>query len=221
MSAIENKQAQVETTLRLAPVVAVVVIDALADAVPLARALVSGGIRAIEVTLRTPAALDAIRAIAGEVDGAVVGAGTLLTPNDVAAAERAGARFGVSPGSTPGLLDAADDSELPYLPGAATATEAMCLLERGYRLQKFFPASQAGGPDYLRALASPLPGIRFCPTGGISAASAREWLALPNVVCVGGSWLSTGKLLRAGDWAVVERLAREAAALRSESNLSA
>ena len=221
MSAIENKQAQVEATLRLAPVVAVVVIESLADAVPLARALVSGGIKAIEVTLRTPVALDAIRAIASEAEGAIVGAGTLLTPADIAAAGKAGARFGVSPGSTPGLLDAADDSSLPYLPGAATATEAMRLLERGYRLQKFFPATQAGGPDYLRALASPLPGIRFCPTGGITAGSAPEWLALPNVVCVGGSWMSTAKLLRASDWSVVERLAREAAALSAESNLSA
>jgi 2-dehydro-3-deoxyphosphogluconate aldolase/(4S)-4-hydroxy-2-oxoglutarate aldolase len=215
MSAIENKQAQVEATLRLAPVVAVVVIESLADAVPLARALVSGGIRAIEVTLRTRVALDAIRAIAAEVGGAVTGAGTLLTPADVAAAEKAGARFGVSPGATPGLLDAADDSSLPWLPGAATATEAMRLLERGYRLQKFFPATQAGGPDYLRALASPLPGIRFCPTGGITAASAPEWLALPNVVCVGGSWMSTSNLLRAGDWVAVEGLARTAAALQA------
>ena len=221
MNAIENKQAQVEATLRLAPVVAVVVIDTLADAVPLARALVSGGIKAIEVTLRTPVALDAIRAIAAEVDGAVTGAGTLLTPGDVAAAEKAGARFGVSPGSTPGLLDAADDSALPWLPGAATATEALRLFERGYRLQKFFPATQAGGPDYLRALASPLPGIRFCPTGGITAASAPEWLALPNVVCVGGSWLSTSKVLLAGDWSAVEGLARTAAALRTRSDLSA
>ena len=212
MSAIDNKQAQVETTLRLAPVVAVVVIEALADAVPLARALVSGGIKAIEVTLRTPVALDAIRAIAGEVEGAVVGAGTLLVPSDIVAAEKAGALFGVSPGSTPGLLDAADDSSLPYLPGAATATEALCLLERGYRLQKFFPASQAGGPDYLRALASPIPGIRFCPTGGITAASAREWLALPNVLCVGGSWLSAAKLVRSSDWAEIQELARGAAA---------
>jgi 2-dehydro-3-deoxyphosphogluconate aldolase/(4S)-4-hydroxy-2-oxoglutarate aldolase len=215
MSAIENKQAQVEATLRLAPVVAVVVIESLADAVPLARALVSGGIRAIEVTLRTRVALDAIRAIAAEVGGAVTGAGTLLTPADVAAAEKAGARFGVSPGATPGLLDAADDSSLPWLPGAATATEAMRLLERGYRLQKFFPATQAGGPDYLRALASPLPGIRFCPTGGITAASAPDWLALPNVVCVGGSWMSTSNLLRAGDWVAVEGLARTAAALQA------
>ncbi|HET7778170.1 MAG TPA: bifunctional 4-hydroxy-2-oxoglutarate aldolase/2-dehydro-3-deoxy-phosphogluconate aldolase [Rudaea sp.] len=217
MSAIESKQARVEATLRWAPVVAVVVIESLADAVPLARALVSGGIKAIEVTLRTPVALDAIRAIAAEVDGAVTGAGTLLTPADIAAAEKAGARFGVSPGSTSALLDAADDSALPWLPGAATATEAMSLLERGYRFQKFFPATQAGGPDYLRALASPLPGIRFCPTGGITAASAPDWLALPNVVCVGGSWMSTAKLLRAGDWPAVEDLARAAAALRLEA----
>ena len=219
MSAIEIKQAQVEATLRLAPVVAVVVIDALADAVPLARALVNGGIKAIEVTLRTPVALDAIRAIAAEVEGAVTGAGTLLTPADIAAAEKAGARFGVSPGSTPALLDAADDSSLPWLPGSATATEAMSLLERGYRLQKFFPATQAGGADYLRALASPLPGIRFCPTGGITAASAPEWLALPNVICVGGSWMSAAKLLSAGDWPAVEGLARAAATLRAKSDL--
>jgi len=221
MSAIENKQTQVEAALRLAPVVAVVVIESLADAVPLARALVGGGIKAIEVTLRTPVALDAIRAIAAEVEGSFVGAGTLLTPADIAAAGKAGARFGVSPGSTSALLDAADDSSLPWLPGAATATEAMCLFERGYRFQKFFPATQAGGPDFLRALASPLPGIRFCPTGGITAASAPEWLALPNVVCVGGSWLSTSKVLRAGDWSAVEDLARAAAALHARSNLSA
>lgn len=221
MSTVASKQARVEATLRLAPVVAVVVIDALDDAVPLARALVSGGIKAIEVTLRTPVALDAIRAIAGEVEGSVVGAGTLLTPADIAAAEKAGARFGVSPGATPGLLDAADDCALPYLPGAATATEAMRLLERGYRLQKFFPATQAGGPDYLRALAAPLPGIRFCPTGGITSASASDWLALPNVVCVGGSWMSAAKLLRAGDWTAVEQLARAAAGLGSGRSLSA
>lgn len=213
MSAIEDKQARVEATLRLAPVVAVVVIDVLADAVPLARALVNGGIKAIEVTLRTPVALDAIRAIAGSVEGAVVGAGTLLMPADIVAAEKAGARFGVSPGAPPRLLEAADDSSLPYLPGAATATEAMQLFERGYRLQKFFPAMQAGGPDYLRALASPLPGIRFCPTGGITATTARDWLALPNVICVGGSWMTAAALLRAGDWSAVEQLARAAAAL--------
>ena len=214
MSAMKRKQEQVEATLRLAPVVAVVVIDKLADAVPLARALVAGGVRAIEVTLRTPAALDAIRAIGAEVEGAVVGAGTLLAPRDLRAAEEAGARFGVSPGVTPALLDAADDSMLPYLPGVATATEAMQLFERGYTLQKFFPATPAGGPEYLRSLASPLPGIRFCPTGGVSALTARDWLAVPNVLCVGGSWLSVAKLVRAGDWHQVEMLAREAAALR-------
>lgn len=215
MSAIDQKQAQIEATLRLASVVAVVVIEALADAVPLAAALVRGGIKAIEVTLRTPVALDAIRAIAGEVEGAVVGAGTLLTPPDIVAVERAGARFGVSPGATPALLDAAAGSTLPYLPGAATATEALLLLERGYRFQKFFPATQAGGPEYLRALASPLPGIRFCPTGGITAATAQDWLKLANVVCVGGSWMCAAALVRAGNWADVERLAREAAAPRA------
>jgi len=216
MSGITRKQEQVEAILKLAPVVAVVVIDDLAHAVPLARALVGGGIRAIEVTLRTPAALDAIRAIADEVEGAVVGAGTLLAPKDLRAAEAAGARFGVSPGVTAALLDAADESSLPYLPGAATATEAMQLFERGYTFQKFFPATPAGGPEYLRSLASPLPGIRFCPTGGIiSATTARDWLALPNVVCVGGSWLSAASLLRAGDWRQVEALAREAVALRA------
>jgi 2-dehydro-3-deoxyphosphogluconate aldolase/(4S)-4-hydroxy-2-oxoglutarate aldolase len=214
MSAMERKQEQVEATLRLAPVVAVVVIDKLGDAVPLARALVGGGIKAIEVTLRTPVALDAIRAIGAEVEGAVVGAGTLLAPGDLRAAEEAGARFVVSPGVTPALLDAADDSILPYLPGAATATEAMQLFERGYTLQKFFPATPAGGPEYLRSLASPLPGIRFCPTGGVSALTARDWLAVPNVLCVGGSWLSVAKVVRAGDWHQVEMLAREAAALR-------
>ncbi len=213
MNAIENKQAQVEATLRLAPVVAVVVIETLADAVPLARALVSGGIKAIEVTLRTPVALDAIRAIAAEVDGAITGAGTLLAPADIAAAEKAGARFGVSPGSTPALLDAAHDSSLPWLPGAATATEAMQLLERGYRFQKFFPATQAGGPDYLRALVSPLPAIRFCPTGGITAATARDWLALPNVICIGGSWMCSPKLVHAGNFPQIEQLAAAAAAL--------
>ena len=212
---MERKQEQLETMLRAAPGVAVVVIEESKDAVPLARAVVAGGVKAIEITLRTPAALDAIRAIAGEVEGAIAGAGTLLTPADFSAAERAGARFAVSPGATPGLLTAADNSALPYLPGAATATEAMVFRERGYRLQKFFPASYTGGVDLLRALASPLPGIRFCPTGGISAATAPQWLGLPNVLCVGGSWLSTPVLVRGGQWSAIEQLAREAAALRA------
>jgi 2-dehydro-3-deoxyphosphogluconate aldolase/(4S)-4-hydroxy-2-oxoglutarate aldolase len=211
------RQTQLELVLRLAPVVAVVVVDELEHAVPLARALVAGGIRAIEVTLRTRVALDAIRAIAGEVEGAVTGAGTLLTPGDLAAATSAGARFGVSPGSTPALLDAAADCALPYLPGAATASESMGLLERGYTLQKFFPAIPAGGPELLRALAAPLPAIRFCPTGGISAETAPQWLRLPNVICIGGSWMCAAALVRAGRWDEIERLAREATALRSGS----
>ena len=212
-ASMQARQSRLESVLKLAPVVAVVVIEELGHAVPLARALVAGGIRAIEVTLRTPVALDAIRAIAGEIEGALVGAGTLLSPQDIRAAEAAGAVFGVSPGATAALLDAAEDSPLPYLPGAATATEALLLLEHGYRLQKFFPAVPAGGPDYLRSLASPLPAIRFCPTGGISAATATQWLALPNVICVGGSWMCAAKDVRAGDWARIEGLARQAAGL--------
>jgi 2-dehydro-3-deoxyphosphogluconate aldolase/(4S)-4-hydroxy-2-oxoglutarate aldolase len=212
--AMQRKQQQIEATLRLAPVVAVVVIDELHAAVPLARALVAGGIKAIEVTLRTPTALDSIRAIAGEVEGAVVGAGTVLTPADLAAAERAGARFAVSPGTTPALLAAGADSALPYLPGAATAGEAMTLLEQGYALQKFFPATYAGGVDLLRALAAPLPAIRFCPTGGITAANAPQWLVLPNVICIGGSWLSAPALVHGQEWATIEKLARAATALR-------
>jgi 2-dehydro-3-deoxyphosphogluconate aldolase/(4S)-4-hydroxy-2-oxoglutarate aldolase len=180
----------------------------------MARALVAGGIPAIEVTLRTPAALDAIRAIAAEVEGAVIGVGTVLSAKDLEAARQAGARFAVSPGVSPRLLDAADDSELPLLPGVATAGEAMTLLERGYRHLKFFPAVPAGGHKLLGAWASPLPQIRFCPTGGISLANAGDFLALPNVLCVGGSWLTPADKLVSGDWAGIERLAREAAALR-------
>jgi len=211
---IEQKQKQIESTLRLAPVVPVVIIEDARAAVPMARALVAGGIPAIEVTLRTPAALDAIKAIADEVEGAVVGVGTVLTAKDLRAAHKAGARFAVSPGVSPGLLDAADDSELPLLPGVATAGEAMTLLERGYHHLKFFPAVPAGGHKLLGAWASPLPQITFCPTGGISLASAPEFLSLPNVVCVGGSWLTPADKLRGGDWAGIEALAREAALLR-------
>ena len=213
-TSMEGKQQQVEAVLRLAPVVAVVVIEDVAHATPLARALVGGGIKAIEVTLRTSAALDSIRAISAEVNDAVVGAGTLLTPADFDAAERAGARFAVSPGLTPALLAAGADSVLPYLPGSATVGEAMLALENGYRLQKFFPASYAGGVDMLRAFAGPLPMLRFCPTGGITAGTAPKWLAAPNVLCVGGSWLSTPALVRAARWSEIEQLAREAAALR-------
>ena len=214
MNPMQHKQAQVEATLRLAPVIPVVIIDDVAAAVPMARALVAGGIPAIEVTLRTPQALEAIRAIAQEVPGAVVGVGTVLDANQLAAAHKAGAKFAVSPGTSPRLLDAADDSELPLLPGAATASEVMHLLERGYRFLKFFPAVPAGGHKLLGAWASPLPQLAFCPTGGISLANASDFLELPNVLCVGGSWLTPADNLRSGDWAGIEMLAREAAGLR-------
>ncbi|MGF6711105.1 2-dehydro-3-deoxyphosphogluconate aldolase/(4S)-4-hydroxy-2-oxoglutarate aldolase [Luteibacter sp. W1I16] len=209
----EAKQKLVEATLRLAPVVPVVIIDDASKAVGMARALVAGGVPAIEVTLRTPAALDAVRAIAAEVEGAFVGVGTVLTARDLENAYKAGAKFAVSPGSAPRLLDAADDSELPLLPGAATSSEAMELLERGYRFQKFFPAVPVGGAKLIGAWASPLPQIRFCPTGGISLANATEFLSLPNVVCVGGSWLTPADKLASSDWAGIEALAREAATL--------
>ncbi|WHZ19167.1 MAG: bifunctional 4-hydroxy-2-oxoglutarate aldolase/2-dehydro-3-deoxy-phosphogluconate aldolase [Rhodanobacteraceae bacterium] len=211
---IDTRQATLEATLKLAPVVPVVVIHDRAHAVPLARALVAGGTPAIEVTLRTPVALDAIRAIAAEVDGAYVGAGTVLSPRDLDAAERAGARFAVSPGTTPDLLDAADDSDMPLLPGAATASEVMTLLERGYTYQKCFPAEAVGGAALLRSWAGPLPAARFCPTGGITAANARDYLALPNVICVGGSWLAPRNAVEAGDWNAIEALARAAAAIK-------
>ena len=202
------------SVLDLAPVVPVVVIDDPTDALPLARALVAGGLPAIEVTLRTPAALDAIRAIADGVPDAVVGAGTIVSPENVTAAADAGARFLVSPGWTPTLLDAMAASGLPYLPGVSTTSEVVALLERGVTEMKFFPAEAAGGTPYLKSLAGPLPQARFCPTGGISATSAPAYLALPNVGCVGGSWMLPPDAVAAKDWARVESLAREAATLR-------
>lgn len=210
---MDEKQAAVEATMRAAPVIPVVVIDDVKAAVSLARALVAGGIPAIEVTLRTPRALDCLKAIASEVEGAIPGAGTVLTPYQADAVEKAGARFMVSPGAAPGLLDAAAASPVPLLPGAATASEMMTLMEQGYRHLKFFPASQAGGPPYLGALSSPLPQVRFCPTGGVSAANAPDYLALPNVLCVGGSWLAPAKRIAEEDWAGITQIAAEAAAL--------
>ncbi|WP_406127324.1 bifunctional 4-hydroxy-2-oxoglutarate aldolase/2-dehydro-3-deoxy-phosphogluconate aldolase [Streptomyces sp. NBC_00989] len=201
--------------LDLAPVLPVVVIEDVADAVPLARALVAGGLPAIEVTLRTPGALDALRAIAGEVPGAVVGAGTVLTPGQVKECVGAGARFLVSPGWTDMLLEAMQGSGVPFLPGVSTTSEVVALLERGVREMKFFPAQAAGGTAYLRSLAGPLPQARFCPTGGIGVDSAPEYLALPNVGCVGGSWMIPADAVAARDWGRIEALAREAAALRS------
>ncbi|WP_329248566.1 bifunctional 4-hydroxy-2-oxoglutarate aldolase/2-dehydro-3-deoxy-phosphogluconate aldolase [Streptomyces sp. NBC_01478] len=199
--------------LGLAPVLPVVVIEDVADAVPLARALVAGGLPAIEVTLRTPVALEALRAIAGEVPGAVVGAGTVLTPGQVKECVAAGARFLVSPGWTELLLEAMQGSGVPFLPGVSTTSEVVALLERGVREMKFFPAQAAGGTAYLRSLAGPLPQARFCPTGGIGVNSAPEYLALPNVGCVGGSWMIPADAVAARDWGRIEALAREAAAL--------
>lgn len=201
------------SVLDLAPVVPVVVVRDASDAVPLARALVAGGLPAIEVTLRTPAALDAIRAIAVDVPEAVVGAGTVITPEQVDASVAAGARFLVSPGWTDVLLEAMRGSGVPFLPGVSTASEVVALLERGVREMKFFPAQAAGGTAYLKSLAGPLPQARFCPTGGIDAASAPEYLALPNVACVGGSWMLPADAVAARDWGRVEALSREAAAL--------
>jgi 2-dehydro-3-deoxyphosphogluconate aldolase/(4S)-4-hydroxy-2-oxoglutarate aldolase len=202
------------SVLDLAPVVPVVVVSDAADAVPLARALVAGGLPAIEVTLRTPAALDAIRAIADEVPDAVVGAGTVITPDQVAQCVGAGARFLVSPGWTDALLTAMRASGVPYLPGVSTTSEVVALLERGVREMKFFPAQAAGGTAYLKSLAGPLPQARFCPTGGIGPATAPEYLSLPNVGCVGGRWMIPADAVAAGDWARVEELARAAAGLR-------
>lgn len=208
----EDASRQTRDLCALAPVIPVLVVEDVANAQPLAAALVAGGLPVLEVTLRTPAALDVIRAMA-EVEGGIVGAGTLLTPQDVEDAKAAGALFGVSPGATDRLLDAAEEAELPLLPGAATATEAMRLLERGYRMLKFFPAEAAGGAKALGSLASPLPQLTFCPTGGVSLKNARAYLDLPNTLCVGGSWVAPKDKVAAGDWAAIEALASEAAAL--------
>ncbi|SPH18068.1 KHG/KDPG aldolase [Defluviimonas aquaemixtae] len=197
----------------LAPVIPVLVIDDVAKAAPLAKALVAGGLPALEITLRTPAALDAISAMA-EVPGGVVGAGTLLTPADVKAAKRAGATFGVSPGATDRLLDACAEEGLPLLPGAATATEVMTLLERGYTVQKFFPAEASGGAPVLAAIGAPIPQVTFCPTGGIGPANVDAYLKLANVSCVGGSWVAPKDKVAAEDWAGIEALARTASELK-------
>ncbi len=196
----------------LAPIIPVLVVDDATHARPLAQALVAGGLPALEVTLRTPAALDAIRAMAN-VPGGVVGAGTLITPEDVRAAKAAGAHFGVSPGATDALIAACEAEDLPLLPGAATATEAMALLEKGYDMLKFFPAEASGGAPALKAIGAPLPQITFCPTGGVSPDNAHSYLSLPNVICAGGSWVAPKQMVQNGDWAGIETLAREAASL--------
>ncbi|SDE18162.1 bifunctional 4-hydroxy-2-oxoglutarate aldolase/2-dehydro-3-deoxy-phosphogluconate aldolase [Limimaricola pyoseonensis] len=196
----------------LAPVIPVLVVEDAAIAADLARALVAGGLPALEVTLRTPAALDVIREMA-QVEGGVVGAGTLLTPRDVENAKAAGASFGVSPGATDRLLDACEANDLPLLPGAATASEVLRLYERGYTVQKFFPAEANGGAPALKAIGAPIPQVHFCPTGGVSLKNANDYLSLPNTLCVGGSWVAPADKVRAGDWDAITKLAAEAAAL--------
>ena len=197
---------------KTAPIVPVLVVKDAAKARPLAEALVAGGLPVLEVTLRTPAALDVIREMAG-VKGGIVGAGTLVTAEDVRAAKEAGATFGVSPGATDELLAACEAEGLPLLPGAATATEAMRLLARGYDMMKFFPAEASGGAPALKAIGAPLPQISFCPTGGVSLSNAPSYLGLSNVVCAGGSWVAPGDAVEAGDWARIETLAKEASTL--------
>jgi 2-dehydro-3-deoxyphosphogluconate aldolase/(4S)-4-hydroxy-2-oxoglutarate aldolase len=196
----------------LAPVIPVLVVEDVAVALSLAKALVKGGLPALEVTLRTPAALEVMMEMA-KVTGGLVGAGTLLTPRDVAAAVNAGAKFGVAPGATDKLLDACEEADLPLLPGAATASEVMRLYERGYSIQKFFPAEANGGAPALKAIAAPLPQVKFCPTGGVSLKNAKDYLSLGNTLCVGGSWVAPKNLISAADWDAITELAKEAAGL--------
>lgn len=207
---------QLAALLAIGRVIPVITLDRLADAVPLARALVAGGVRLLEITLRTQAGLEGARAIVREVPEAVVGIGTVLTPNDMQRAVDVGARFALSPGATPALLDAAAASPIPFLPGIATASEMMEAMARGFDTAKFFPATAAGGLAALRALAGPFPQARFCPTGGITEDNAAEWLAQPNVVAVGGSWLTPAAEIAAGQWdAIRDRAQRTRAHLQT------
>lgn len=199
--------------LRVSPVIPVVTIDDPQDAVPLARALVDGGVKVIELTLRTDSALTSLKLIAEEVPDILVGAGTILTPGQADAAVQAGAQFLVSPGVTPALLTSMLSLEVPVLPGVATVGEVMAVLDQGLDAMKFFPAGPAGGPSYLAAIGAPIPHVQFCPTGGISLATAPDYLKLPNVACVGGSWLTPADAVAAKDWARITSLAGGAAAL--------
>jgi 2-dehydro-3-deoxyphosphogluconate aldolase/(4S)-4-hydroxy-2-oxoglutarate aldolase len=195
------KQEKLAALFEQATIIPVLTIERLEDAVPLAKALVAGGVHVLEVTLRTPVAIESAKAIMADVPEAIVGIGTILNADDLARAEAIGARFGISPGATPDLLKAAAASALPFAPGIATASELMLGLSRGFNLVKFFPAEQSGGIKALRALAGPFPDVRFCPTGGIGEANAASWLAEPNVVAVGGSWLCPAADIRSGNWA--------------------
>jgi 2-dehydro-3-deoxyphosphogluconate aldolase/(4S)-4-hydroxy-2-oxoglutarate aldolase len=204
------KQAEIADLIRQATVIPVLTIDRLEDAVPLARALVAGGVRTLEVTLRTPVAAEAAKAMIAEVPEAIIGIGTILNGEDLARAEALGAKFGISPGATPELLKAAAVSRLPFAPGIATASELMQALAHGFDVVKFFPAEQAGGIKALRALAGPFPNVRVCPTGGIGEANAATWLAEPNVLAVGGSWLCPAADIRAGNWAGITAMCAKA-----------
>jgi 2-dehydro-3-deoxyphosphogluconate aldolase/(4S)-4-hydroxy-2-oxoglutarate aldolase len=203
--------------MRTSPVSPVIVVEKIEHAVPLARALVAGGVRVLELTLRTAVALQAIEAIAREVEGAIIGVGTITRPEDFDLSTKAGAVFGVSPGLTAALVSAAKDSALPLLPGVMTPSDVITARAAGFSELKLFPAQQAGGIGMLRALAGPFPDVTFCPTGGVSAATAPDFLALPNVACVGGSWLTPRDAIDAGDWSRITALAREATALQRRS----
>ena len=205
-----TKQETLATLLRSGTVIPVLTIERVEDAVPLASALVGGGVRVLEVTLRTPVAIPAAKAIMAAVPEAVVGIGTILNAEDLARAAAIGARFGISPGATPELLRAAAASALPFAPGIATASELMQALAHGFDLVKFFPAEQSGGIKALRALAGPFPDVRFCPTGGIGEANAAAWLAEPNVVAVGGSWLCPAADVRSGNWTGITAMCNRA-----------
>ncbi len=208
MTAPHGRQDQLDALLSHGRVIPVITIERVEDAVPLARALVEGGIRLLEITLRTAAGLAGAEAILRAVPHAVVGIGTVLTPDDLRRAVALGARFALSPGATPALLDAAAAAAIPFLPGVATASEMMQAMARGFTTAKFFPATAAGGLPALRALAGPFPHARFCPTGGITEENAREWLAQPNVVAVGGSWLTPAADVAAGRWDAIRERAR-------------
>lgn len=208
-----SQTASIPEILALGPVMPVIVIDRAEDGVALADALLAGGLKTIEITLRTPAALGAIKAIADARPNICIGAGTVISAELATAAKEAGAHFAVSPGTTQAVIDGCAAVDLPLLPGASTVSEMMHMLEAGFTAMKFFPASAAGGTSFIKSLASPLPQITICPTGGISAATALEWLALPNVKCVGGSWVAPQSLINAGDFTAIETLARDAAGL--------
>lgn len=207
-----------EEILRLGPVMPVIVIDDAGDALPLADALLAGGISVVEITLRTDAALEAIRRISAERPDMVVGVGTIVNAKNAADAKAAGAQFGVSPGATPAILSGCAAADLPLLPGAASVSEMLLLAEQGYPILKFFPASAAGGLALLRTLISPLPHLQFCPTGGITQDTAEDWLGAANVICVGGSWIAPQKLIADGNFAEITKRAAAAQALKGAAN---